>query len=87
MLVSIANTATLYCRDIAESVENIGEQVNKNVEEYLKEHGFRQREENEKKTLKGQIKGLGDSENPVLILMCKLLRILYHNSLPVLEKK
>jgi len=77
VLVSIANTATLYCRDISESVENIGEQVNKNVEEYLKEHGFRQREENEQKTLKGQIKGLGDSENPVLILMCKLLRILY----------
>lgn len=55
------------------ALEGIGEQVNKNVEEFLQGHGFKPRDEVDQKTLKAQIKALSDSENPVIKLMCKCL--------------
>lgn len=61
----------LSCRQLPECLESIGEQVNKNVEEFLKDHEFKPRQESEQRTLKGQIKGLADIENPVIKLMCK----------------
>ena len=54
------------------ALENISEQVNMNVEVFLKEHGFQPRTEQQQISLKGQIVALKEKDNPIYILMCKL---------------
>lgn len=50
---------------------NIGEQVNKDVEEFLRDHGFPARDETQQMALKGQIAELNVKDNPVYFIMCK----------------
>ncbi|XP_053388389.1 T-complex protein 11-like protein 2 [Mercenaria mercenaria] len=52
-------------------LENISEQVNKNVEVFLKEHGFPAHDETQQKTLKGQITTLKEKDNQIITLMSK----------------
>ncbi|KAL4233545.1 T-complex protein 11 [Mactra antiquata] len=57
--------------ELEKKMENIAEQINKNVEVFLMDHGFKARDEGQQKTLKGQIIGLKDKENPVVAVMRK----------------
>ena len=50
---------------------NVGEQVNKNVNDFLKDHGFTVRDEAQQKILIGQIKELTAKDQPVISLMCE----------------
>ena len=50
---------------------NIGEQVNKDVNDFLKDHGFTVRDEAQQKMLIGQIKGLTEKDQPIISLMCE----------------
>lgn len=58
-------------KSLESSLENIGEQVNKNIETFLKDHGFSARDEAQQKALKGQIVALKDKDNPILSVMSK----------------
>ena len=53
-------------------MENIAEQVNKNVEEFLSTHGFKLRDSAQQNVLKDQIKDLASMEHSVTKIMCKL---------------
>lgn len=50
---------------------NVGEQVNKEVNGFLKEHGFAVRDETQQKMLIGQIKDLTSKDQPIISLMSK----------------
>ena len=50
---------------------NVGEQVNKEVNDFLKEHGFTVRDETQQKMLIGQIKDLTTKDQPIISLMCE----------------
>ena len=52
---------------------NIGEQVNKIVNEFLKDHGFTVRDETQQQMLIGQIKGLTEKNQPIITLMCEYI--------------
>ena len=52
---------------------NIGEQVNKNVNDFLKDHGFTVRDETQQQMLIGQIKGLTEKNQPIITLMCEYI--------------
>lgn len=54
-------------------MSNVAEQVNKNVNEYMSEHGFHPREETQQTALSGQITSLSTREHPVYKVMCKFL--------------
>ncbi|KAK3593201.1 hypothetical protein CHS0354_002727 [Potamilus streckersoni] len=58
-------------RDLSCALENVGEQIHKEVNMYLKEHGFTQRDEGQKGNLLGQVRGLTTPDNPVLSVMSK----------------
>lgn len=57
--------------EIDSAMVNVGEQVNKEVNDFLKEHGFRVRDEAQQKMLIGQIKDLTAKDQPVISLMSK----------------
>ncbi|KAL3884124.1 hypothetical protein ACJMK2_030346 [Sinanodonta woodiana] len=58
-------------RDLSSALENVGEQIHKEVNAYLKDHGFTQRDEEQKGTILGQVKGLTTPDHPVLSVMSK----------------
>ena len=49
----------------------VGEQVNKNVNNFLKDHGYTVRDEAQQKILIGQIKELTAKDQPIISLMCE----------------
>ena len=50
---------------------NVGEQINKTVNDFMQEHGFTLRDENQQKALIGQIQILTSRDQPVILLMCE----------------
>ena len=52
---------------------NVAVQVNKNVNEYMSEHGFHPRDESQQVNLTGQIESLASRDHAVYTLMCKYL--------------
>jgi hypothetical protein len=50
---------------------NVAVQVNKNVNEYMSEHGFHSRDETQQTALAGQVTSLSSRDHPVYKLMCK----------------
>ncbi|VDI19778.1 Hypothetical predicted protein [Mytilus galloprovincialis] len=61
-------------KDLPSMMSNVAEQVNKNVNEYMSEHGFHPREETQQTALSGQITSLSTREHPVYKVMYKRIR-------------
>lgn len=51
---------------------NVGEQVNKTVNEFLSSHGFSARDEAQQRLLVGQITEMSSKANRIYKLLCKL---------------
>lgn len=51
---------------------NVGEQVNKTVNEFLSSHGFSARDEAQQRLLVGQITEMSSKDNRIYKLLCKL---------------
>lgn len=64
-------TLTVFDRDLTIMLGNVAVQVNKNVNEYMSEHGFHSREETQQTALAGQVTSLSSRDHPVYKLMCK----------------
>lgn len=65
----------LSCRDLKETLANVAEQVKKDVNECLVQHGFSQLDEKKSKLLTGQICDLASSGNAVTTLMSECLEL------------
>lgn len=61
-------------KDLSSMMTNVAEQVNKNVNEAMSEHGFHIREEKQQMALAGQITSLSSRDHPVYKLMYKRLK-------------
>ena len=57
--------------DLSNVVSNVGEHVNKLVNEFLSSHGFQARDETQQKLLVGQITEMQSKDNRVYKLLCK----------------
>lgn len=55
---------------------NVGEQVNKTVNEFLSSHGFSARDEAQQRLLVGQITEMSSKDNRVYKLLCKFCSFL-----------
>lgn len=60
------------CSDLPKVMVNVGEQVNKTVNEFLSSHGFSARDEAQQRLLVGQITEMSSKDNRVYKLLCKL---------------
>lgn len=58
--------------DLPKVMGNVGEQVNKTVNEFLSSHGFSARDEAQQRLLVGQITEMSSKDNRVYKLLCKL---------------
>lgn len=61
-------------KDLSSMLDNVAVQVNKNVNEYMSEHGFHSRDETQQTALAGQVTSLSSRDHPVYKLMYKRLR-------------
>ncbi|XP_048765926.2 T-complex protein 11-like protein 1 isoform X2 [Ostrea edulis] len=59
--------------DLPKAMSNVGEQVNKTVNDFLSSHGFQAREEAQQKMLVGQITDISDKDNKVYNILFKRL--------------
>ena len=57
--------------DLSNVMSNVGEHVNKLVNEFLSSHGFQARDEAQQKLLVGQITEMQSNDNRVYKLLCK----------------
>ena len=57
--------------DLSNVMSNVGEHVNKLVNEFLSSHGFQARDETQQKLLVGQITEMQSKDNRVYKLLCK----------------
>lgn len=55
---------------------NVGEQVNKTVNEFLSSHGFSARDEAQQRLLVGQITEMSSKDNRVYKLLCRFCSFL-----------
>lgn len=60
------------CSDLPKVMGNVGEQVNKTVNEFLSSHGFSARDEAQQRLLVGQITEMSSKDNRIYKLLCKL---------------
>lgn len=67
-------------RDLTDMMSNVAEQVNKNVNQYMLEHGFHARDMEKQASLLGQVKSLSSRDHPVYKLMCKNSFFLFGNN-------
>lgn len=62
---------------------NVGEQVNKTVNEFLSSHGFSARDEAQQRLLVGQITEMSSKDNRVYKLLCRFCSFLGRSSHPL----
>lgn len=63
----------VYDKDLSSAMTNVAEQINKSVNEFMKSHGFTERDAEQQKVLIGQIKEVANKDNTVNRLMGKRL--------------
>ena len=67
----IVNTNSVYYSGVKTHILNVGEQVKKEVNKSLQEHGFPVLTESIQKALLGQISEVSSPQHPVHQLMCE----------------
>ncbi|KAL5010966.1 hypothetical protein ScPMuIL_013271 [Solemya velum] len=68
-------------KDVTGVVDNVADQVNKSVDEYMKNHGFGQRDDNQHQLLAGQIRNVAQmGDQAVYKIMSKRVMTFIHTS-------